>query len=188
MSTVADLPRNMQTKIVVRDTGQTFVPGPCWVWTGALNSRGYGCVGVQGKSQLTHRVTHELLIGPIPEDLQIDHVCRYKPCCNPEHIEPVTPTENMQRRPDINKDYCVNGHELTTDNLVIKARPDGLKIRNCRICKVQAQRDFRAKAKLTGLSEGDPRHGTLHGYRSFGCRCGPCKAVARAYRALRKPA
>lgn len=55
----------------------------CWLWTGCLNSCGYGCWAVNGKSQLTHRLAYEALVGPIPEGLTIDHLCRVRACCNP---------------------------------------------------------------------------------------------------------
>jgi hypothetical protein len=54
------LPRNMQSKINVTPAGY-------WHWTGALNSKGYGQVGVLGVSKSTHRVAYELLVGPIPD-------------------------------------------------------------------------------------------------------------------------
>lgn len=136
------LPRNMQSKITVTSSG-------CWHWTGALNSRGYGAVGVLGVSKSTHRVSYELLVGPIPDDLQIDHLCRNKPCCNPEHLEAVTGLENHRRRPDVNKSHCVHGHELTVDNTIIKTLPTGYKIRNCRTCTNAAARARRAQAKAS---------------------------------------
>ena len=138
---VTDLPKNMQAKIRIPDSG-------CWEWTGALNSRGYGAVGVFGVSKSTHRVAYELLVGPIPDDLQIDHLCRNKPCCNPEHLEPVTALTNMQRRPDVNKTHCLRGHEMTPENTVIKATKTGSgKIVNCRICKNEAQRRARERKR-----------------------------------------
>lgn len=81
-----------------------LVPDPvtgCLLWTGCLNSRGYGCIGVGGKSQLVHRVAWELEHGPIPESLTIDHVydrgCRHKRCANVAHLEPVTRAQNCRR-------------------------------------------------------------------------------------------
>src|SRR5690606_13797613 len=71
----------------------TKTEADCWEWTGALNSRGYGCVGIDSKRYLTHRVAYEALVGPIPEGLTIDHLCRNKVCCNPAHLEPVTARE-----------------------------------------------------------------------------------------------
>lgn len=173
---VADLPANMRSKIAITEAG-------CWQWVGALTSRGYGAVGVNGVSKSTHRVAYELLVGPIPPDLQIDHLCRNKPCCNPAHLEPVSAFENTQRRPDVNKSHCINGHEMTVDNTLIKVPTSGGKIRNCRVCAREAGRKSAAKIRQQGLPDGDARHGTGNGYRTYGCRCDLCKAAQSAVHA-----
>jgi hypothetical protein len=69
----------------------------CWLWTGAQNSKGYGCVGINRRVHLTHRVAYTWLVGPIPEGLTIDHLCRNKVCVRPDHLEPVTVGENIRR-------------------------------------------------------------------------------------------
>lgn len=71
--------------------------GGCWSWTGAMNSKGYGCVAVSKKTYLTHRVAYTALVGPIPDGMTIDHLCRNKQCVNPAHLEPVTIAENIAR-------------------------------------------------------------------------------------------
>jgi hypothetical protein len=75
----------------------TTVDG-CWVWPGAVRNT-YGVIGsgVGKKVAYTHRVAYEGLIGPIPEGLVIDHLCRNRLCCNPKHLEPVTRYENCAR-------------------------------------------------------------------------------------------
>jgi hypothetical protein len=70
--------------------------GDCWLWMGA-RTRGYGRFEVDGKGMAVHRFAYELLIGPVPEGLQIDHLCRNRPCVNPAHLEPVTNRENTMR-------------------------------------------------------------------------------------------
>jgi hypothetical protein len=65
----------------------------CWVWMAGVNTGGYG--GYQQK--MVHRLTYEALVGPIPQGLELDHLCRVKPCCNPDHLEPVTRRENALR-------------------------------------------------------------------------------------------
>lgn len=125
---VSQLPANWQSKII------EF--GGCWMWIGARNSRGYGCVGNgKGGSELTHRGAYELLVGPIPEGLQIDHLCRVIECCNPEHLEPVTQLVNIQRGSRAMKTHCKRGHPLSGDNLRIAKARGGQTRRNCRTCQ-----------------------------------------------------
>jgi hypothetical protein len=70
----------------------------CWFWTGSTNNKGYGRLGGnKGGSQLAHRAAYELIIGPIPAGLTIDHLCGVKICVNPAHLEPVTARENLER-------------------------------------------------------------------------------------------
>lgn len=76
--------------VVDRDTG-------CWVWRGGRMPFGYGSVWLDGRTRLAHRVFYERLVGPIPDGLQLDHLCRNPPCVNPAHLEPVTHTENSRR-------------------------------------------------------------------------------------------
>lgn len=68
----------------------------CWLWPGS-KVRGYGRIRHYTKVTLTHRVTFEFFVGPIPDGLQIDHLCRVPACCNPDHLEPVTQLENYRR-------------------------------------------------------------------------------------------
>lgn len=69
----------------------------CWVWGGAKSPKGYGCVRYQGRVQRTHRVVYLLMVGSIPDGLELDHLCGNEPCCNPQHLEPVTGALNLAR-------------------------------------------------------------------------------------------
>lgn len=71
-------------------------PSDCWIYPVLLNT-GYGRIYADGQTQLTHRITYEAMVGPIPNGHQIDHLCRTKACCNPSHLEPVTCLENTRR-------------------------------------------------------------------------------------------
>lgn len=113
--------------------------GGCIVWEGCVNSRGYGVISLDGARVLTHRLSYEAHIGPIPDGLQIDHLCRNKRCVNPAHLEPVTGLEN-QRRAAASKTHCPRNHPLAGSNLILKKRPNGSFIRNCRTCNNAQQR------------------------------------------------
>lgn len=102
----------------------------CWIWTGARQSRGYGCTSIAGKRALVHRVAYQALVGPIPDDLQIDHLCRVKACCNPAHLEPVTGLVNRQRAAALVTE-CRHGHPFTPENTY--RTPRGA--RECRTCR-----------------------------------------------------
>jgi len=71
----------------------------CWYWTGAIGTGGYGRIGTgEGKRlEQAHRVAYELYVGPIPEGLHIDHLCRTRSCVRPDHLEPVPQAENNRR-------------------------------------------------------------------------------------------
>lgn len=69
----------------------------CWIFVGWDSGNGYGKVSVDGKACMAHRTMYEELIGTIPEGLILDHKCRVRPCCNPQHLEPVTVAENTRR-------------------------------------------------------------------------------------------
>lgn len=95
-------------------------PG-CWLWTGGARG-GYGTFteGDKGKTHLVHRFSYELLVGPIPDCLVIDHMCRVTLCVNPAHLRPVTRKQNGERRDGPR-------HDSTTGVLgVSRNKKDGL--------------------------------------------------------------
>lgn len=106
----------------------------CWLWFGAIDSDGYGNWWDGEKYVKPHRVTYELGHGPIADGLVIDHKCRTRSCCNPDHVEPVTNAVNVQRGADYawsQKQLCAAGHELTEANTLLK---DNKRHRTCREC------------------------------------------------------
>jgi hypothetical protein len=114
--------------------------GPCWLWTGAISSSGYGNLWVDGKNKLAHRVAWELLVGPAPDEL--DHLCRVTRCVNPDHLEPVEHIENMRRGTVWGRSNptCRNGHPYDEANTHIS--PTGR--RRCRTCAREWMRKVRA--------------------------------------------
>jgi hypothetical protein len=82
----------------------------CWVIDG-VGSHGYGSVQIsRGYGILAHRLAYEYFIAEIPPGLELDHLCRNKPCCNPWHLEPVTHRENMRRHIAATRPTCPRGH------------------------------------------------------------------------------
>lgn len=69
----------------------------CWDWIGGIGSHGYGALWDGRQMTVAHRVMYELVVGPIPDGLDIDHLCRNRACVNPAHMEPVTRGENLRR-------------------------------------------------------------------------------------------
>lgn len=106
-------------------------PNGCWVWTGCIIRNGYG----QCRQAYVHRMAWEQIRGPIPPGLQLDHLCRNRACCNPDHLEPVTNRENVVRgfgptAINARKTECKRGHAYTEENTYHYR--DGR--RDCRVC------------------------------------------------------
>jgi hypothetical protein len=113
----------------------------CWLWQRCLSVGGYARVG--GGRNL-HRLSYEIFVGPIPDGLHIDHLCRVKTCVNPAHLEPVTRHENLLRSfsaSGINhrKTHCLRGHDLSDAYICKTTR--GRYQRTCKECiKIRAKR------------------------------------------------
>lgn len=136
------LPRRWLAKI-------RFAQSGCWEWLGPLSEDGYAML----KHTQGHRKIYELLIGPIPGGLTLDHLCRVRSCINPGHLEPVTVRENNLRgvgpsAVNAGKTECVNGHPFNASNTYVYVGRSGSPERACIECRRQAVRRHRAKRKV----------------------------------------
>lgn len=118
----------------------------CWLWLGRGVWGGYGKFDLNGTECYAHRWSYEHVVGPIPEGLFIDHLCRVRHCVNPEHLEPVTLIENIRRGRNHGREktHCPQGHPYAGENLHISSRGD----RACRACGRAKRRRQRAAKKL----------------------------------------
>ena len=112
----------------------------CWVWQGFLNNAVYGQFWSNGKLGYAHRFAYELLVGPIPPELTLDHLCRRPSCVRPAHLEPVTMRVNILRGEGISAraakvTHCPSGHPY--DLLNTYFYPTGY--RQCRTCHRQQE-------------------------------------------------
>lgn len=117
--------------------GNLFQGTPCWEWQGPL-VKGYGYCYLLGARYATHRLGYTLRKGRIPPGYHIDHLCRNPKCCNPDHLEAVTPAVNTQRGRNHNREktHCRNGHEYSAANTILLARGE----RQCRTCNRESKR------------------------------------------------
>lgn len=112
----------------------------CWVWAGGRSGSGYGAFWIDGKTRPAHVVMYEICVGPVPAGLELDHVCRNRACCNPDHLEPVTNQVNVWRSL---LPTCKAGHELSGDNLYMHPTSGQ---RTCRACHARWTADYRKRA------------------------------------------
>ena len=89
-----ELHRRIMQRVMFIDTGYIT---PCWSVQGWNTGNGYAKIRVNGRGLVVHRVLYKLLIGDVPDELLLDHLCKHRPCANPLHLEPVTDKVNTQR-------------------------------------------------------------------------------------------
>jgi len=134
----------MKKDLLSRLEDKFLVGDQCWLWTGAMKPNGYGTISHEGVTCHAHRVVYELLVGPVPAGLDLDHLCHVRRCVRPDHLEPVTRGENIRRGLcGALKTHCAKGHPWIAENIFVAARGS----RGCRICKRQREAISRAKRK-----------------------------------------
>lgn len=119
------------------------IPTGCWEWRAAA-TRGYGVYAVERRAQRAHRVAFEALVGPIPEGMDLDHLCRNPSCVNPAHLEVVTHRENVLRGESppaelARRTRCPEGHPLAGANLSPSSTRRGS--RSCLTCERRRSRE-----------------------------------------------
>jgi hypothetical protein len=132
-----DIDERFWEKVVLEDS--IFPENGCMLWASS-KGHGYGIFWANGKYVPAHRWLYERLRGPVPDGLQLDHLCRVRHCVNPDHVEPVTCKENIGRGDtgwnNKSKTYCPHGHEYTSENTYIQ-RSGG---RICRTCNRESKK------------------------------------------------
>lgn len=133
------LPARLMERVAFDSSG-------CWLWTGHIDRSGYGKYSPRHAQAgvLAHRYVYELLVGPIPEGMTLDHVrargCVHTHCVNPDHLEAVPFVENMQRRYET-QTHCKHGHEFTEANTHIRKTGH----RQCRACVARRSAEYRKR-------------------------------------------
>lgn len=143
------MPRKYKGKSVHENlVAHLKIGNECWIWAGCLDGQGYSIIHAGGSRYFAYRAIYEMVYGPIPKELEIDHLCHNRKCVRPDHLEAVTHAENM-RRSAVYKQWtqCAKGHPLRGENL---APSNGGRFR-CRTCKQERSRLDSAKNIAMGL-------------------------------------
>lgn len=131
-----------------RNTVEQFWPkvgmGPngCWVWLGHKTARGYGMWKYEG-SNYAHVAAYRIQVGEVPHGWQVDHLCKNTSCVRKDHLEAVTPDENLDRAVAHKRaaTHCKWGHPLSGENLRIWPKPNGRPQRMCVLCGRRRSRE-----------------------------------------------
>jgi hypothetical protein len=148
-----ELPARFWAKARIEDRG---FGTPCVIWTGAKTADGYGHFGVERRARRVHRLAYEALVGPIPDGLVLDHLCRVTACLAVDHLEPVTLRENTVRgagfiAQNARATHCPQGHAYDQANTYRTTD----RRRDCKICRAARNRAWRARARAAKQAGGD---------------------------------
>lgn len=123
----------------------------CWRWGGFVSPRGYARVGKERRYHQVHRLLYELVIGPVPDGLVLDHTCRNRACVNFRHVEPVTNRENIMRGdvPSANRELCKAGHHVLIE---VGIYVDSEGTERCHECRLESKRRYHARQRRVAAS------------------------------------
>jgi hypothetical protein len=118
----------------------------CWLWRGEINNTGYGRVWFNCIHIVAHRIAYQLERGPVPDGLQLDHLCRVRHCVNPDHLEPVTQSVNLRRGTNHSREktHCPKGHPYDESNTYFEKDGRG---RQCKACRSARSANRRVQHK-----------------------------------------
>lgn len=133
--------------IKVDKNGPRILKTRCWTWTAYVHKRtGYGRFYFEGKVVEAHSASYRMFVGPVPEGLELDHLCRNRACVRPDHLEPVPHATNMERgtiatvarAKQLAKTHCPQGHPYSGHNLIVLKGQGNA--RRCRTCQNEKRR------------------------------------------------
>lgn len=143
--------------------GMVHTDTGCWEWAGAADNHGYGRIQRRDadgrwRPAKTHRASYEIHVGPIPDGLQLDHLCRNRICANPAHLEPVTNRVNALRGSgacglNARKTECLRGHPYRPETTRFRTTAYGTTGRECLICDAELRLRREARRHATGAHE-----------------------------------
>lgn len=143
--------QRLRARVVKTDT--------CWNWTAAKTRKGYGWFQADGRPHLAHRYAYTLAYGPLPDHIQLHHLCENKGCVRPDHLQPVTQAEHIDVTPsspahiNASKTHCPQGHPYSTENTYIIPSTGGRMCRTCsRARNKETKRRVREARKATPSS------------------------------------
>ncbi len=119
----------------------------CWNWSGFTDKDGYGKINRNYKCYFSHRFFYDVFVGIKDESTVIDHICKNRKCCNPDHLREVSCKENANNNSNspiamnAQKTHCIRGHELIHPN--IYAHNNRRRCKKCNLSLAKKKRESR---------------------------------------------